>query len=46
MAAGRPSRLAHDRTVEIERIAALDTLNYDVAREAMAKHLGIRTSTL
>src|SRR5262245_35271913 len=35
-----------DRVVEIERLAALDPIEYDVAREAASKSLGIRTQTL
>jgi putative DNA primase/helicase len=35
-----------DRIVEIERLASLDSLDYEVAREAAAKRLGIRTSAL
>jgi putative DNA primase/helicase len=35
-----------DRTVEIERLAALDPIDYDVARAEAANRLGIRTATL
>src|SRR3974390_1625344 len=35
-----------DRVVEIERLAALDLIDYDVARVEAAKRLGIRTSVL
>jgi hypothetical protein len=35
-----------DRAVEIERLAALDPINYEVARTEEAKRLGLRTSAL
>src|SRR5215813_5168808 len=35
-----------DRTVEIERLAALDTVDYEVARKGAADQLGIRASVL
>ena len=41
-----PSTLPPDRVVEIERLAALDAVNYDVARAEAADRLGIRTQTL
>jgi putative DNA primase/helicase len=35
-----------DRVVEIERLAALDMIDYDVARVEAAKRLGVRASVL
>jgi uncharacterized protein DUF3631 len=35
-----------DRVVEIERLAALDRIDYDVARVKAAKRLGVRASVL
>ena len=35
-----------DRVVEIERLAALDPIDYEVARTEAAKRLGIRASVL
>ena len=35
-----------DRAVEIERLAALDTVDYEVARKGAADRLGIRASIL
>src|SRR5262249_36981222 len=35
-----------DRAVEIERLAALEAIDYDVARNAAADRLGVRTTTL
>jgi hypothetical protein len=35
-----------DRVVEIERLAALDPIDYDVARVEAAKRLGVRASVL
>jgi Protein of unknown function (DUF3631) len=35
-----------DRLVEIERLAALDPINYDVARVEAAKRLGVRATVL
>jgi putative DNA primase/helicase len=35
-----------DRIVEIERLAALDPINYEVARPEAVKHLGMRASVL
>ena len=37
---------ANDRVVEIERLAALDPINYEVARVEASKRLGIRASAL
>jgi hypothetical protein len=35
-----------DRAVEIERLAALDTFDYEIARKEAADRLGIRASVL
>src|SRR5262249_53390718 len=35
-----------DRAVEIERLAALDTVDYEIARKKAADQLGIRASVL
>src|SRR5262249_32710809 len=35
-----------DRAVEIERLAALDTVDYEIARKEAADQLGIRASVL
>ena len=37
---------AIDMAVEIERLAALDFINYDIARVDASKRLGIRASVL
>lgn len=35
-----------DRAVEIERLAALDTVDYEIARKEAADRLGLRASVL
>ena len=35
-----------DRAVEIERLAALDTVDYEIARKEAAHRLGLRASVL
>jgi hypothetical protein len=35
-----------DRTVEIERLATLDPINYEVARGPTCQRLGVRASVL
>jgi uncharacterized protein DUF3631 len=42
---GQPEPII-DRVVEIEQLAALDPINYDVARTEAAKRLGVRATVL